>query len=467
MAMEMSIYGKIPPQSKELEQAVLGAIMLDGSAIDIATDILPPGAFYVDAHNRIYRAACELAARNQRVDLLLVVEELRKSEELDIVGGPYYVTQLTNFVVSSANIETHCRIILQKFLAREMIRITSEFCVRAYDDSEDIFDLLESMEQKVLEIGTKHISSPVISMDEVMKRAIAKIEYWRTMDTSLTGVTSGFREIDRATRGWQPQDLIIIAARPSVGKTAFALNLARNAAVAGTPVAMFSLEMNAVSQGLRMLSAESEQWMVSLQTGRLDDLQMQTVFHKGVKKLANLPIYFEENTNVTISRFRVTARRMYKKLGVRLFIIDYLQLMSGDTNEQNREREISKISRELKRLAMELDVPIIALSQLSREIEKRSNPEPLLSDLRESGAIEQDADVVAFLWAPTDEDVVRDPSLAKTRYVKIGKQRNGVLARERVRFDNHIQKFSDALPEELPAGNWTPVQTVIQEKLPL
>jgi replicative DNA helicase len=461
------IYGRVPPQAKEVEEAILGAIMLVATAFETAAELLTEECFYVDSHQRIFRAMKNVASRNDRIDLLTVVQELRNNGDLDLVGGPFYVTKLTNNVISDTNLETHARIVKQKFLAREMIRISGEYIQKGYDESQDVFDVLEGFEKDVMALGTQHVSSPVVSMDEVMMQAIKKIEFWRTLDSTLTGVTSGFKEIDRATRGWQPGDLVILGARPSVGKTAAALNLARNAALCGTPVAMYSLEMLAVSQGLRMLSAESDIWLVQLQSGRLDDQQMHQLFEKGVKPLQNLPIFFEEKTNISISQFRASVRRLYKKKGVRLVIVDYLQLMQADNKKATREQQVSEISREMKTLALELQIPIIALSQMSRDMEKRTNPEPQLSDLRESGAIEQDADLVAFLWAPTEEDVKRDPSLAKVRHFKIAKHRNGVLIKEDLRFLNHVQRFTDKptdVPTELPEGNWRAVSE--QEKLP-
>jgi len=461
------IYGKVPPQAKEVEAAILGTIMLVSTAFETAAELLTEGCFYVDAHQRIFRAMKNVAMRNDRIDLLTVVHELQRNGDLEAVGGPFFLTKLTNAVVSDANLETHVRIVKEKFLAREMIRISGEYIQKGYDESKDVFDVLEGFEKDVMALGTQHVSAPVVSMDEVMLQAVKKIEFWRTLDSTLTGVTSGFKEIDRATRGWQPGDLIILGARPSVGKTAAALNLARNAALSGTPVAMFSLEMLAVSQGLRMLSAESDIWLVQIQSGRLDDAQMRQLLEKGVKPLQNLPIFFEEKTNISISQFRASVRRLYKKKGVRLVIVDYLQLMQADNRKATREQQVSEISREMKTLALELQIPIIALSQMSRDMEKRTNPEPQLSDLRESGAIEQDADLVAFLWAPTEEDVKRDPSLAKVRHFKIAKHRNGVLIKEDLRFLNHVQRFTDKpadVPAELPEGNWRAVSE--QEKLP-
>jgi replicative DNA helicase len=466
---DQMIYGKVPPQSVELEEVILGAILIEKSAIEVAMEILPKGSFFKTEYNTIYEVLVDLATENRMIDMMVLVEELKKRDQLEFVGGPYAIVKLTNNVISSAHLVDHCRIVMQKFLAREMIRLSGEFITRAYDASEDVFELMEDYERDVMALGTTHISTPMISIADVMKQAVAKIEYWRTLESSMTGVTSGFKEIDRATRGWQGGDLIIIAARPSVGKTAFALNMARNAAVSGVPVAMFSLEMNAVSQGLRMLSAESDLWMVQIQTGRLDDSEMQRLVEKGVNPLVKLPIYFEEKTNLSIGRFRSTVRRLKKKQKIGLVVVDYLQLMTGEGNGRNREQEISNISRSMKTLAMELDIPIIALSQLSRDVEKRANSAPMLSDLRESGAIEQDADVVAFLWSPSEEDVRRDPSLAKVRHFKIAKQRNGVLIKEDLKFLNNVQRFTDNpedAPSELPEGNWKKIELPTQEQLP-
>lgn len=404
------------------------------------------------------------------IDILTVVEELRATGNLEKVGGAYYVSKLTNTVVSSANIDAHCAIVQQKFIRRELIRVGGEMMNAAYDEQYDEFELLEDSEKKVLEIGSNNLSSSVISMDDALLLAVQKIEAYRKLDSTLTGVPSGFPALDKATRGWQPENLIILAARPSVGKTAFALNLVRNAALhpeKPTPVAVWSLEMGVVELVLRMLAAESSTWLYKIQTGKLNDGDMVNIFHKGVEKLSKAKIFFDDSSHVTISGFRSKARRLRKKHNIGLIMVDYLQLMSGDSDKGNREQEISKISRAMKQLAKELQIPIIALSQLSRDVEKRTGAakRPQLSDLRESGAIEQDADVVMFLWGPSDEEISQDASLVGRRYVRIAKQRNGTLMKEEFDFKNEIQLF-ESIDNISQAGSWKPVKLDLPDPAP-
>src|SRR5215210_7369650 len=392
------MYGKIPPQAKDLEEAVLGAIMLEKSAFDTVVEILKPDCFYVEANQRIYRAMQGLQQKNSPIDLLTVVEELKFREELDLVGGPYFVTRLTNAVISSANIEAHSRIILQKFIQRELIRISGEIIGDAYEDSTDVFDLLDEAESKLFEITNNHLRRDYASIDTVLVKTISRIEDLRTRQDEITGVPTGFSILDRITYGWQPSDLIILAARPSVGKTAFALNLARNAALhptKPTAVGFFSLEMSASQLVQRILSAESEIWLEKISRGRLEENEMKQLYKKGIERLASAPIHIDDTAALNIFELRAKCRRLKNKHNVGLIIIDYLQLMSGtgENSNSNREQEISNISRNLKALAKELSVPIIALSQLSRAVETRSagkdgNKMPQLSDLRESGAIE-------------------------------------------------------------------------------
>lgn len=466
-------FGKIPPQAVEFETAVLGAIMLDKNGLDDVADILKPESFYLDAHQKIFRTITEMSAVHMPIDLITVVEQLRKSGELDEVGGPYYISKLTNDVVSAANIEVHARIIAQKFIQRELIRVSGEIMQEAYQDGADAFELLDYSEQKILEIGTVNVSSGTLSMTTVVDQAMEKIEEWRKSETTVTGITSGFQKIDRATRGWQPGDLIVLAARTSVGKTAFMLNLVKNAAVylkekgLNESVAVWSLEMKAYLLALRMLAAESKVILYRLQTGRLDDDTMKDLYNNAVKKLRQYRIYFDDSMGATIVSFRSKIRRMVKKYNLKLVFIDYLQLLGGDSSRKagTREQEVSRISRELKTLAVELQIPIIALSQLSRDIEKRKDGrnEPQLSDIRESGAIEQDADTVMFLWGPGDGEVRDGIAAAETRYFKIAKQRNGVLVKETLNFENEIQLFS--VMEEVAGGNLRPLTVSEQEDI--
>ena len=468
------VYGKVPPQAKELEEAVLGAIMLEKSAFDTVVEILKPECFYLEGHQRIYRTMQSLAQKSQPIDILTVVEELKMREELELVGGPYYVTKLTNAVVSSANIETHSRIILQKFIQRELIRISGEIIGDAYEDSTDVFDLLDDAESKLFEITNNHLRKNFDSIDTVLVKTIQRIEDMRHKQEDITGVPSGFPSLDRITYGWQPTDLIILAARPSVGKTAFALNLARNAALhptKPTSVAFFSLEMSSAQLVQRILSAESEIFMEKIARGRLEEHEMKQLYKKGIDRLAKAPIFIDDTPALNIFELRAKCRRLKNKHNVGCIIIDYLQLMSGagDNKNGNREQEISRISRDLKGLAKELQVPIIALSQLSRAVESRKEGEkiPQLSDLRESGAIEQDADMVMFLYRPEYYGITANEQGESNKgetHVKIAKHRNGSLETIKLRALLHIQKFTEYGADDyggigMPSGgSWKPVQ---------
>lgn len=466
------MYGKVPPQAKDLEEAVLGAIMVEKSAFDIVSEILKPECFYVESNQRIYRAMQSLQQKNLPIDLLTVVEELKVREELDVVGGPYYVSKLTNSVVSSANIEAHSRIVVQKFIQRELIRISGEIIGDAYEDSTDVFDLLDSAEGKLFKISNEHLKKNFVSIDVALVKTIQRIEDIRTNPGDFTGVPSGFDILDQITWGWQPTDLIVLAARPSVGKTAFALNLARNAAlhpVKPTAVGFFSLEMSTSQLVMRILSAESEIWLEKIARGRLEEHEMKQLYKKGIQPLASAPIHIDDTAALNIFELRAKCRRLKSKHNVGLIIIDYLQLMSGTSEDKysNREQQISRISRDLKGLAKELNIPIIALSQLSREVEKRGanntgQKMPQLSDLRESGAIEQDADMVMFLYRPEYYDITSNEygeSNAGETHVKIAKHRNGQLDTIKLKAMLHIQKFTEMGevinidPRDVPADN--------------
>ncbi len=466
------VYGKIPPQARELEEAVLGAIMLEKSAFDTVVEILKPECFYVDAHQRIFRAMQNLAQKSMPIDLLTVVEELKTKEELELIGGPYYVTKLTNAVVSSANIEAHSRIILQKFIQRDLIRISGEIISDAYEDSTDVFDLLDEAESKLFDITNNHLRKNFDSIDTVLVKTIQRIEDMRNRQEDITGAPSGFASLDRITYGWQPTDLIILAARPSVGKTAFALNLARNAALhptKPTPIAFFSLEMSSAQLVQRILSAESEIWLEKIARGKMEQHEMEQLYRNGIQRLQSAPIFIDDTPALNIFELRAKCRRLKNKHNVGLVIIDYLQLMSGtgDKRSSNREQEISTISRNLKGLAKELGIPIIALSQLSREVEKRKEGDkmPQLSDLRESGAIEQDADMVMFLYRPEYYNITANEMGESNKgetHVRIAKHRNGSLETIKLRALLHIQKFIEMESDDfggigVPQGNWKPL----------
>ncbi len=468
MDMSTMVYGKVPPQAKELEEAVLGAIMLEKSAFDTVTEIVKPECFYVEANQLIFKAMQGLQQKSMPIDILTVVEELKMREQLDAVGGPYYVTKLTNAVVSTANIDAHARIVLQKFIQRELIRISGEIIGDAYEDSTDVFDLLDDSETKMFNITNNYLKKNFEDIGNVLAKTINRIDELRTKTEDISGVPSGFATLDRVTYGWQPTDLIILAARPSVGKTAFALNLARNAALHPTkpiPVGFFSLEMSASQLVQRILSAESEIKMEKISRGKLENYEYEQLLSKGIKKLETAPIFIDDTAALNIFEFRAKARRLVNKHNVGVIIIDYLQLMSGTGDRgSNREQEISNISRNLKALAKELNVPIIALSQLSRAVETRKESKmPQLSDLRESGAIEQDADMVMFIYRPEYYEVMSNEQGESTHgetHIRIAKHRNGSLETIKLRAKLDIQKFEEWDGDSGIGGlgsNWKPV----------
>ena len=461
------MYGKIPPQARELEEAVLGAILLDKSAFDTISEILKPECFYVEAHQLIFSAMQGLQQKNMPIDMLTMVEELKMREQLDIIGGAYYVSKLTNVVVSTANIEAHGRIVLQKFIQRELIRISGEVIANAYEDSTDVFDLLDDSETKMFNITNNYLKKNFVDIGDALAHAVTRIDQLRTKKDEISGVPSGFTSLDRITYGWQPTDLIILAARPSVGKTAFALNLARNAALHPTKpqaVGFFSLEMSASQLVQRILSAESEIKMEKISRGKLEEYEYQQLHSKGIKKLEQAPIYIDDTAALNIFEFRAKARRLVNKHKVGIIIIDYLQLMSGSGDRNNnREQEISNISRSLKALAKELNIPIVALSQLSRAVETRKESKmPQLSDLRESGAIEQDADMVMFIYRPEYYEVMSNDMGESTHgetHIRIAKHRNGQLDTIKLRAKLDIQKFEewDGDGSGFGSSNWKPV----------
>jgi replicative DNA helicase len=473
------MYGKVPPQARELEEAVLGAIMLEKAAFDTVIEILKPECFYVDAHQKIFKSFISLANNSQPIDILTVVEELKKSTELDVVGGAYFITKLTNTVVSTANLEAHARIVLQKFIQRELIRTSGETITEAFEDSTDVFDLLDQAEGRLFEITNNHLRKNYSDIQTVLMNTLKRIDDLRNSKEELSGVASGFPGLDKVTFGWQPTDLIILAARPAVGKTAFALNLARNAALhptKPTPVVFFSLEMSAGQLVQRILSAESEIWLEKISRGKLEEYEMQQLLVKGINRLDKAPIFIDDTPALNIFELRAKSRRLKNKHNIGLIIIDYLQLMSGTSDGKggNREQEISAISRNLKGLAKELNVPIIALSQLSREVEKRKdgNKMPQLSDLRESGAIEQDADMVMFLYRPEYYDVTTNEMGEDNKgetHVRIAKHRNGSLETIKLRAKLHIQKFEEdeggGFTPNAPqgGGNWKPISDLTND----
>jgi replicative DNA helicase len=442
-------FGKLPPQAIDLEEAALGALMLEKDALTKVIDILHPESFYKDSHRMVYGAIRRLFERSEPIDILTVTNELKKSGQLDIVGGPYYITQLTNRVASAANIEFHARIILQKHIQRELIRISSETIRDAFEDTSDVFTLLDRAEKNLFEIAKGNISRNYQDMSTMVSEAYKQIEAARLHGTGVTGVQSGFTDLDRITSGWQKSDLIVLAARPGMGKTAFVLSLARNAAIGfNRPVAFFSLEMSSVQLVQRMISSETGIASDKLRKGTLDNTEWNKLVSL-TAKLSQAPVFIDDTPSLSVFDLRSKCRRLKSMHNIELIIIDYLQLMRADTDNKNgnREQEISNISRSLKAIAKELNVPIIALSQLSRAVETRGGSKrPQLSDLRESGAIEQDADMVTFIYRPEYYGMEFDEENNSTKgmaEIIIAKHRNGALDTVKLKFINHLAKFTD------------------------
>ncbi len=445
------VYGKVPPQAPELEEAVLGACMLEKDTFAQVLEIIQSEeCFYVDAHQKIYSAMRRLFDKGTPVDLLTITEELRKTNELEIIGGAYYLTRLTMSVLSSAHVEAHSRLVMEKFIQRELIRISGSVISDAYEDSTDVFDLLDKAESGLYEITDKHLRKNFKSLQEVLVRTVNEIDENRKKTDDITGVPSHFKELDALTGGWQKTDLIILAARPAVGKTAFTLNLCMNAAMnAGKeyPVALFSLEMGAGQIVKRMLSCVTEVHMEAITRGKMAEHEFIQMSQR-MGKLATAKIFIDDQAALNIFELRAKARRLKQKHNIQMILIDYLQLMQASVEKGgNREQEISKISRDLKALAKELEVPIIALSQLNRSVETRKESKvPQLSDLRESGAIEQDADMVMFLYRPEYHGITNDAmgeTIEGETHIHIAKHRNGSTGMVKVRFIKEYQKFVD------------------------
>ncbi len=441
--------GRIPPQAIEFEEAIIGAILIDNSAINQVIDILNPESFYKDEHKLIFGAIKHLFGESQPVDILTVANHLRKNGELEAVGNEYKLIQLSQRVSSSAHSEFHARVIVQKHIQREMIGLAGRIINQAFDETTDVFELLDQAEQELFEVAHGNIVKNYESAKDLIKEAIQKIEEISHKE-GLSGVPSGFTMVDRVTAGWQPSDLVILAARPGMGKTAFVLSMARNIAVDHkTPVAVFSLEMSSVQLITRLISSETELSSEKLRKGNLTDSEWQELLTK-VKTLENAPLFIDDTPALSVFDLRAKCRRLVAQHGVSLIIIDYLQLMTVGGQSKgggNREQEISTISRSLKSIAKELNVPVIALSQLSRAVETRGGDKrPLLSDLRESGAIEQDADIVSFIYRPEYYDMTEwadgTPCDGQAEFI-IAKHRNGGLDNVRLRFKNTLAKFAD------------------------
>lgn len=443
-------HGKVPPQAVDLEEAVLGAMMLEQDAVTAVIDILKPDVFYKEVHQRIFSAIYRLFSKSEPVDILTVTNELKNEGELELVGGAYYITMLTSRIASAANVEYHARIILQKHIQRELIKISSDIIKDAFEDTTDVFDLLDRAEQGLFNVSESNLRRNFEDMPGLVRQAIDDIERARDSESHMRGVPSGYLELDRITSGWQPSDLIILAARPAMGKTAMALSMARNIAVEfEKPVAVFSLEMSAVQLVTRLISSESELPATRLKKGELAEHEWQQLNTK-INKLVDAKMFIDDTPALSIFELRAKCRRLKQQHGIQMVFVDYLQLMTTGTEMRgNREQEISSISRALKALAKELNVPILALSQLSRAVENRpgSSKKPILSDLRESGAIEQDADIVMFIYRAEyygfdtlDDDNIPAKDMAE---VIIAKHRNGPVGEVKLKFIHQFARFED------------------------
>lgn len=442
--------GKVPPQARELEEAVLGALMLEKDAYSQVSDILKPESFYDPIHQIVYRAVVTLAIQQEPVDILTVVEQLKKQGELDSVGGAIYITQLSEKVASSAHIEYHARIIAQKYLARELIAFSSSITNYAFDETTDVEDLMQEAESRLFELSQGNVKKDVTQINPVIKEALDLLEIAANRPEGLSGLQTGFDDLDKMTSGWQNSDLVIIAARPAMGKTAFVLSMAKNMSVTYKyPVALFSLEMSNVQLVNRLIVNTCEIPGEKIKNGQLAPYEWEQLDFK-IKELYDAPLFVDDTPSLSVFELRTKARRLVREHGVKMIIIDYLQLMNASgMSFGSRQEEVSTISRSLKGLAKELNIPIIALSQLNRGVEGRTGAEgkrPQLSDLRESGAIEQDADMVCFIHRPEYYKILEDEkgnSLIGMAEIIIAKHRNGATGDVTLRFKSEFARFQN------------------------
>jgi len=452
-------YGKLPPQALDVEEAVLGALMLERDAYVTVADIIDTNSFYKDEHRKIFEAIKYLSTHERPVDLLMVTQELKNRNQLDEVGGPYYITQMTSRVASAAHIEFHARIIAQKYIQRELIRVSSEIQAKAYDATIDVDDLIDFSETSLFKVAEGNIKKETLPIKPILKEAARQIEEASRREDGLSGIPSGFTALDRITSGWQKTDLIIVAARPAMGKTAFVLSMARNMAVEHRkPVAVFSLEMSSVQLVNRLIAAETELGSEKIKNGRLAEWEWEH-FNRKLNVLEEAPMFIDDTPALSVFEFRAKCRRLKMQHDIGVVIVDYLQLMTAGTDGRgNREQEVSLISRSLKAIAKELDIPILALSQLNRSVESREGKRPQLSDLRESGAIEQDADLVLFIHRPEYYGITEDEngnSLLGVAEIIVAKHRNGSVGDVQLAFKKQQVKFCDlesTIPEEIGGG---------------
>jgi replicative DNA helicase len=452
MAATDPMLRRVPPQSLEAEESVLGGILLDNNALDRVLEFVRSDDFYREAHRRIFRAMLGLGERNEPVDLVTLSETLRQRGELQDVGGAAYLAELAERVPTAANVNHYAKIVREKAILRSLIGTATEIVSQGYEDSRDVKELLDRAEQGIFAISEREVKPAFVRIDALMNDTFKIVEKLHQQKQAVTGVTSGYADLDRLTAGLQPSDLIIIAGRPSMGKTAFVLNIAANAALrSGTGVAIFSLEMSKEQLALRMLCSEARVDLARVRTGHIQSGELGELA-QSAHVLISTPIYIDDTPAISVLELRAKARRLWRdpnsKLG--LIVVDYLQLMRSTEGKDSREQEISEISRSLKALAKELQVPVVALSQLNRQVENRSPPKPRLSDLRESGAIEQDADVIMFIYR--EEVYVEETDKRGIAEIIVAKQRNGPIGsvelaflREFTRFENRELVPDDAI----------------------
>ncbi|HUL23396.1 MAG TPA: replicative DNA helicase [Thermodesulfobacteriota bacterium] len=434
---------KLPPQHIEAEQSILGGILIENEAINRVAEILDADDFYRDAHRKIFNALINLSERDEPADLITLTNELQKIDQLDSIGGASYLATLIDSVPTAANIQYYARIVKEKAILRKLIQTSTEIITQSYEDRGDVEGFLDEAERSIFEISEKRVRPSFYPIREIVKESFATIEKLFRKKEAVTGVPSGFKELDRMTAGFQPSDLIIVAGRPSMGKTAFCLDVAEYAAIGNkVPVAIFSLEMSKEQLVIRMLCSQASVEGTRLRTGYLteSDWPKLTI---AAGSLSESPIYIDDTAALTVLEMRAKARRLKADHGLGMVIVDYLQLMKGRSRVESRQQEISEISRSLKALAKELNIPVIAVSQLSRKTEERTGNRPQLSDLRESGAIEQDADLILFIYR--DEVYNRDPdnpNRGKAEVI-IGKQRNGPIGKIDLAFLDKFTTFKD------------------------
>lgn len=441
---------RLPPQNLEAEQCVLGSILLRQGALDKVAHIISPQDFYKPAHQIIYTAMLNLFERSEPQDIITVSNSLKDSQKLEATGGPTYLASLTDIVPISANIAHYAKIVRDKSILRQLIQTSSEIAGRCYEEQDDINLLLDDVEQKVFDISSAKSNQSFFAMKDIIGETFKNVEKLAERKEMITGVPSGYDNFDKKTAGLQPSDLIIIAGRPSMGKTAFAMNLVQNAAIVDkTAVAVFSLEMSKEQLAMRMLCSLSRVDSSRLRTGHLKDQDWPKLV-RTTGMMASLPIYIDDTPAISVLEMRAKSRRLKSEHDIGLIVVDYLQLMRGRSGQSSREQEISEISRSLKAMAKELHLPVIALSQLNRSLESRTDKRPQLSDLRESGAIEQDADVICFIYRDEVYNKSLDNPKRGVAEIIIGKQRNGPTGTVELAFLDYITTFENLARNEMP-----------------